>query len=139
MIKDTLLKHLFLFSVGGFLYGLIEIMARGYTHWSMVLLGGLCFILLGILNEFMSWELSITTQMMLGAIMITILEFSFGCLLNLICGWNVWDYSNDPYNFLGQISLKHSCYWLLLSGVGIILDDFLRYWLFKEEKPKYRL
>ena len=28
--------------IGGVGYGCIELAARGYTHWTMVVLGGLC-------------------------------------------------------------------------------------------------
>ena len=30
---------------GGLLYGLIELLWRGWTHWSMLLCGGACFAL----------------------------------------------------------------------------------------------
>lgn len=138
MIKN-IFKHLCLFVIGGLIYGIVEILARGYTHWSMVILGGACFVILGMLNEVLSWDLAITTQMLIGSIVITIAELLVGCLLNLWLGWNVWDYSDKPYNLLGQICAENSFYWLLLSGVGIVIDDYIRYRCFKEEKPMYRL
>lgn len=42
-----------------------------------------------------------------------------------------------PFNILGQISLPFTLIWFLLSGVIIIVDDWLRYKLFKEDKPRY--
>ena len=39
-----------IFFIGGILYALIEIIFRGYTHWSMVITGGLCFLIFYILN-----------------------------------------------------------------------------------------
>lgn len=123
--------------VGGSIYSVIEILGRGYTHWSMWIVGAICFILLGLINEILPCCISLTTQMLIGMIIITVIELLSGCVLNLWFGLNVWDYSNEQYNLLGQISLKHSCYWFLLSGVGIILDDYLRYICFGEEKPKY--
>ena len=138
-MKKRLIEYSILFILGGLIYGLIEIMARVYTHWSMVLVGGLCFLIVGALNEVMSWDLAITSQMLIGAISITIIEFIAGCILNLWLGWNIWDYSELPYNLLGQICLTHSCYWFLLSLAAILVDDYCRYWFFKEEKPKYKL
>ena len=44
-----------------------------------------------------------------------------------------------PGNFLGQICPQFTLAWLALSLVGIVLDDYLRYWLFREEKPHYHL
>ena len=44
-------KYLFLFAVGGALYVLIELLWRGWSHWTMFALGGLCFVYLGLINE----------------------------------------------------------------------------------------
>ena len=77
--------------------------------------------------------------MFIGSIIITILEFITGCIVNLWLGWNIWDYSNLPYNLLGQISLFSSIGWIGLSLVGIVLDDYIRYIYFDEERPRYKL
>ena len=42
------------FLIGGVTYAMIEIMWRGNTHWTMVLLGGLCFLTLYKLFGYMS-------------------------------------------------------------------------------------
>lgn len=130
-------KYLILFLVGGGLYYFIELISRGYSHISMFILGGICFITLGLLNEILDWTIPLIKQMLYGSIIITILEFITGCIVNLWLGWNVWDYSNEPFNLLGQICLEYSIYWFFLSFVGIILDDYLRYLWFNEEKPRY--
>ena len=44
--------ELLLFLIGGLVYAWIEILWRGYTHWSMFVLGGICFIIMGLLNEY---------------------------------------------------------------------------------------
>lgn len=130
-------KYLILFLVGGSLYYFIELISRGYSHISMFILGGICFITLGLLNEILDWTIPLIKQMLYGSIIITILEFVTGCIVNLWLGWNVWDYSNEPFNLLGQICLEYSIYWFFLSFVGIVLDDYLRYLWFNEEKPRY--
>ena len=38
------MQYVLIYAAGGLLYGLIEILWRGWTHWSMVLCGGLCFL-----------------------------------------------------------------------------------------------
>ena len=43
------------------------------------------------------------------------------------------------YNVMGQICLQGCCYWVVLSPIGIILDDYIRYYLFKEDKPHYKM
>ena len=78
-------------------------------------------------------------QCIIGSFVVTGIEFVSGCIVNLWLGWNVWDYSNMPLNLLGQICLPFSLLWVLVSGIAVILDDHLRYWLFGEEKPHYKL
>ena len=134
-----LLKLLTLFAIGGATYMGIELAYRGFTHWTMGLLGGLCFLIVGGLNEFYTWEMKFWKQCGIGALVITVLEFIFGVILNIWLQLNIWDYSNMPLNICGQICLPFTIIWFFLSGVAIVLDDWLRYWLFKEEKSKYRL
>ncbi len=132
-------KEFILFIIGGLLYILIELSYRGHSHWTMFILGGLCFVLIGGINNYISWDMPIYEQMMIGSVIITILEFICGCIVNLWLGWDVWDYSNMPYNVLGQICLPFSILWFFISLVAIVADDYIRYWLFDEEKPRYNL
>ena len=88
-------------------------------------------------NELMPWDMPLWQQMLIGTAIITGLEFVTGCIVNLWLGWNVWDYSNVPLNVFGQICLPYILLWAPISLAGIILDDYLRYWLFKEERPHY--
>lgn len=132
-----LLKLGCLFLIGGAIYILIELVYRGYSHWTMFIVGGLCFVLIGGINEFLSWDTPLWLQAGLGAVIITALEFICGCIVNLALGWNVWDYSNTPLNILGQVCLPFAIIWFVIAHAGIVLDDYLRYWLFKEEKPHY--
>lgn len=105
----------------------------------MFILGGLCFISLGLINEILSWKTPLWLQMIIGAGIITLLEFIVGCIVNLWLGWNVWDYSDLPLNIMGQISLLFTFLWMIISLVGIVLDDYLKYWLLKKEKPRYKI
>lgn len=132
------LKYLVLLLIGGSIYCMIEVLARGFSHWTMFLVGSMCFILIGIINE-ITPKMPLIRQMFLSAIIITVIEFVSGCILNLFLGWNIWDYSDEFGNILGQICVKHSIYWFLLSSIGIVLDDCIRYFLFGEEKPKYTI
>lgn len=136
---NKLKEFLILGIVGGLIYIFIEIFSRGYSHWSMFIVGGLCFAAIGYINEFLKWETPLWKQSLIGSTIVIILEFISGCIVNLLLGWNVWDYSNMPFNILGQICPQFFAIWILLSIVGIVLDDYLRYWLFKEEKPRYKL
>lgn len=135
----NLLKYSFLFSFGGIVYLLIELLWRGYSHWSMFILGGLCFVLLGLINEKYTWDVPLPIQMLVGAFVITLMEFIAGCILNLWLGLDVWNYYDMPFNIMGQVCLPYMILWFLLSPVCIITDDYIRYLFFDEEKPKYKL
>lgn len=135
----NLLKYSFLFSFGGIVYLLIELLWRGYSHWSMFILGGLCFVLLGLINEKYTWDVPLPIQMLVGAFIITLMEFIAGCILNLWLGLDVWNYYDMPFNIMGQVCLPYMILWFLLSPVCIITDDYIRYLFFDEDKPKYKL
>ena len=77
-------------------------------------------------------------QMLIGACIVTFMEFISGYIINIKLGWQVWDYSNLPFNIMGQICLPFSIIWFFISLVAIVVDDYLRYWLFKEERPHYK-
>lgn len=139
MRLKQMLKPIILALIGGTIYVLIELAWRGYSHISMFILGALCFVLLGGINEFFSWELGMIWQMLIGASIVTSLEFIVGVVVNIWLELEVWDYSNLPLNFMGQICLPFSLAWVLLSGIAIVVDDYLRYWLFGEEKPHYNI
>ena len=134
-----LIKYLFLGCLGGTAYCFIELMWRGYTHWSMGLVGAICFIYAGLQNEFTAWEKPLWEQILQVTAFITVVEFIVGCIVNLWLKWDVWDYSNIPFNVLGQICLPYCVLWLGISLIAIVADDYVRYWFFNEEKPKYKL
>lgn len=132
------IKGLILFCIGGFAYVGIEILARGYSHWSMFLVGGICFLLIGLLNE-TTPTMPLVNQMLISCIIVTAIEFVSGCILNMWLQMDIWDYTDELGNVLGQICPKHSFYWFLLSFMAVLLDDFIRHKIFKEPKQTYTL
>ena len=104
----------------------------------MFILGGLCFILIGGINKLFP-DMSLLLQMGISAVIITVLEFICGCIVNLWLLMDVWNYEEQPFNILGQVCLIFTVAWFFLSLVGIVADDFLRWKLFCEEKPKYKI
>lgn len=141
-----------LFLIGGAVYAWLEILWRGYTHWTMFLLGGACFVIMGMLNEYkIPWHWCLLRQSIVSACVITVFEFVVGCIVNIRLGWQVWDYSDLPLNLCGQICLYYFLLWIPLSMVGIVLDDWIRYivylyvrkwspWrpIMKRERPHYK-
>lgn len=138
-ILKYILKYLILWTIFGTLYFAMECMWKGNSHWTMFILGGICGILLDLENEFLSWETPLWKQMLIGCGIITTLEFITGEILTRVFHLIIWDYSNLPFNIDGVICLPYSILWFFLSSVGIVLGDYLRYWIFKEEKPRYIL
>lgn len=135
-----LLKYFILFIIGGTVYYCIELIYKGGdSHWTMYTVGGICFILIGGINEFIPWHMKLWKQMLIGSCIVTIIEFISGLIINVWLDLDVWNYSELPFNILGQICLPFSIIWFFLSLLAIIVDDYLRYWWFGEEKPHYRI
>ena len=81
------IKPAALFCVGGSIYITIEILWRAFrcsdpTHWTMFILGGLCFLAIGAINEYFTWEMPFWLQSAIGTAVVLALEFVFGCVLN---------------------------------------------------------
>lgn len=104
----------------------------------MIILGGICYILIGIINEFLPWDTYIEKQILIGVGIILLLEFITGCIVNLWLGLGIWDYSNQPCNIFGQVCLPFTILWIPVSLYAILLDDCVRYIFFEEEYPKYK-
>lgn len=115
--------------VGAVGYYLIEILFRGYSHPSMALAGGICFLLLYGDNCLLCRH-SVVLRAAVGAFLITAVEFAAGCVLNLGMGLHIWDYSNLPLNLLGQVSLPFSGLWFLLCFPLCALCRLLRQQVF---------
>lgn len=133
------LKEGALLLLGGALYICVEMLWRGHSHWTMGLVGGVCFVLIGGLNNYLPWEMSLAKQAAFGAAMITAVELVAGVVLNLFLGMGIWDYTGMPLNLAGQICVPYTVLWFLLSFLCIFADDCLRWKLFGERKPRYKL
>lgn len=115
-------ENFIIFLFGGILYSLIEVVFRGFTHWSMTVTGGLCLVIL--YRRFVSRPGEpLMMKCLFGAIVITSLEFIAGCIVNLWLGWNVWDYSGLMFNIYGQVCLPFSVLWFFLTMPVIALTE----------------
>ena len=118
-------KNIIIFLIFGISYYLLEILWRGYSHWTMIIVGGLCGLLIGLINE-ITPKMNTVLQMLLGSVIVTIIEFVTGYIINIKLDLNIWDYSNLKFNILGQVSLLFSVLWFFLSYIVIKLDDYIR-------------
>lgn len=113
-------KYALFFIIGAIGYGAIEVIWRGYTHWSMMIAGGICFSLFSLVAERTNG--GIVKKAMLCALSVTAVELIFGIIFNLWLKMNVWDYSHMPLNFLGQICPVFTLMW---GGIALIFLPFV--------------
>jgi hypothetical protein len=121
-------EYLLVCLIGCLGYGGLEILWRSYTHWTMLLCGGVCFVIIYIIANRPRGGIIAKSLACTGVI--TGLEFLVGCLVNLALGWEVWDYSSLPMNLLGQICLPYTLLWLCLSLPCVILSRAVKRALF---------
>ncbi len=122
---NNLLKTLLLFLTGGVIYSAIEILFRGYTHWTMAVAGGLCLTLI-YLMDFVTKNSSLALKCLFGSLIITAVELSVGLIVNTALGWNIWDYSHLPLNLMGQICFPFSVIWMLITVPALYICRFYR-------------
>ena len=106
-------ENLTLYTIGSVGYSLIEILWRGFTHWTMGVTGGVCFLCLYRTNIKMSKK-PLWKRCLAGSTIVTGIEFAVGWVVNLKLKWNVWDYSGMHFNLGGQICLLYSVLWFFL-------------------------
>lgn len=139
----NLLRSVVLWVFGGALYFLCEVMwklAHGRPEaisWTMLVLAAIICIPLDLVNERLPWAMPLWQQALLGGLGITLAELAAGLVLNVWLCLDIWDYSRLPLNLWGQISLGWYAVWVLVAGGGIVLFDWLRYWLYNERRPTY--
>ena len=115
-------KQSILFYLGGCAYMGLELLWRGYSHGSMFVAGGICFLLIGHLNH-VHPRLSLPLRTLAGAGIVTMVELGIGLLVNR--NFEVWDYRNRAGNFLGQICPMFTVLWIPVSLFALSLYGFL--------------
>ena len=110
--------HIVRWMFGGVLYGILEVLWRGCTHWTMLLLAALLCIPLDLANERIPWAMPLWLQAVLGLA--------------------IWDYSGLWGNLWGQICPQYAALWCLLAGPVIVAFDWLDFWLCGGRRPRYK-
>ena len=112
---------LFIWALGGTIYYTIEMVTRGFSHWSMFVVGGLALCFCTFQGQAMKWTEPLWIQ---------------------VIKWlhlEVWDYSDQPFQLWGQICVP---FMILFSGlivIGILLGGTLTYWIYGERKPDFHI
>lgn len=63
--------------------------------------------------------LSYVVAVLLLTVIVTLLEYLAGWLMERVFGVRIWDYSNYRFNIHGRIAVRYSIYWLVLT-LGVI-------------------
>ena len=87
--------------IGGFSYVIIELIWRAYSHISMFFVGGICFVIIGGINEFYTYEMN------------SLMNY----LLDL---YNLFMLQKKDLN--GRESCQKKSYKLLKIGVHLLID-----------------
>ena len=132
-------EYLFLGALGGTIYYGFEMIFRGFSHWTMFLLGGVCLIFCAQQGIWTHWTAPLWKQVLWCVTFVTAGEFITGIIVNRILHWNVWDYSGLPFQLMGQICLPFAIIFSGLCAVGILMSGFILHYVYREEKPGFHV
>ena len=130
-----------LFLSCGFIYCMIEILFRGWSHWSMFVLAGfLAVFCVDSVNNVLSFDCDYIVQILISTILCIIGEGISGIILNVWLQLNVWDYSKMAFGtfFFGQCNVIFCAAWALIIGLfAIFYCDAYNYYILKIEPCPY--
>lgn len=132
-------EYLFLWALGGCIYYAFELIFRGFSHWSMFVLGGICMVFCTMQGKYLGYKDPFWLQLLRCVLFVTSCEFITGMIVNKWLHWNVWDYGGQPFELFGQICLPFIIIFSGLCALGILLGAYILYWLYGEQKPKFYL
>lgn len=138
-ILNFIKRNWIMFLLGCAFYTLIEMFWRGYSFREMSILGGLIFIVGGLLNNKFSWKMDLLLQCGIISVMITISEAIIGNIDYYFLHKNMWNYSNLPLSYLnGKICVPFTIIWFLMGFIIIFVHDAITYyWMHEGEQPEY--
>ena len=132
-------EYLFLFTLGGCLYYSFEMIFRGFSHWSMFVLGGIALWFCTWQGFVTGWKDPLWRQVLRSIVFVTALEFLTGLVVNKYLRLAVWDYADQPFQLFGQICLPFTIVFSGLCALGILLGGFLLHMLYREKAPQFHV
>lgn len=132
-------QFLFFLTTGGCIYYTVEILFRGFSHWTMFLLGGICFLFFYMQGILTAWKEPLWIQTFRATIFVVSMEFITGIIVNKYLNMNVWNYEDMPFHVFGQICLPFAVIFSGLCVMGIIMSGYMGHWFYGEEKPHYHI
>lgn len=117
---------------GGTLYFLLEVLYKSINSrqeqisWTMLIVALFLCIPVERCGYNFSWDCPLILQAFTCAVLVTVVEFICGLFLNVYLHLNIWDYSNLPFNLMGQVCVSFSLcggyFVLFLFLFSILLD-----------------
>ena len=132
-------EYLLLWALGGSIYYTFELFFRGFSHWSMFVLGGFCLVFCAQQGKWTHWQAPLWKQVGWCVIFVTACEFTTGIIVNKFLHRNVWDYTELPFQLMGQICLPFAVIFSGLCAAGILLSGWLLHFLYGEEAPHFHV
>lgn len=132
-----------LWSWGGTVYFLLEVAFKTITghperiSWTMLVVAILLTVPVERAGAELPWSCPLWLQALCCSALVTAVELVSGLVLNLWLGLDIWDYTDLPGNFLGQICPQYSAVWWVLCLVFIPAFDWLRYAVEDGNRPHY--
>lgn len=136
---SNIIEKIILWMTGGLFYFYMEIAFRNYSHYSMIICGGLCFLIVGMIGDYIMDKESnilkaISLIMFFGSLTITTLELLTGIIVNVFLELDVWDYTSMKYNVYGQICLGYTLIWSLLSLLCVFVANTIKAFIFEKNR-----
>ena len=138
-VSKRVSEIVFLMAAGGSIYYLIEIGFRGYSHWTMFVLGGLALAFCSFQGEVMRWSEPMWLQIVRAVLFLTSLEFATGIICNKWLKIGIWDYADQPFQLWGQICLPFVVMFSGLLFLAIVLGGMLLWGMYGEKKPEFHI
>lgn len=133
------------YCLGAFYYsleGLFNIfkLNNGFASGYMILIGGVCGLAVGGINQLpLLYKSKIIIQSLIGTLIVLTVELLSGLVFNVLLGCNLWDYSHLRFNILGQICPQFAIVWFFLMPLAIWLEDRLQYYILLNEQYKNQI
>ncbi len=126
-----LFRVLFLAVNGGVIYFAVEVFWRGWSHWTMAMCGAIGMVIFDAFDRRFP-HLSLPFRALFGAAVITTMEVIVGSIVNLRLHMGVWDYTDMPFHWRGQICPTYSFLWFLLCIPIFLFCRVIRRGVFEE-------
>lgn len=137
-MTKKIFSQIIIFIIGAIVYPCIELVYKaGNTHWTMALIGGIALLAI-IDTNFILKQKNIFVRVITSTLIVTLIEFIAGMIINKWCGLRVWDYTNCEFNLYGQICLQFSFYWFILCLAVILFVESILFIYTKTNKNKQK-